>query len=61
MKTVHRRLPWENSLVVLEKSDSVSLLLFSHSVMSDSDSMDCSMPGFPVFQHLPEFAQVHTH
>ena len=23
--------------------------------------MDCSMPGFPVPHHLPEFAQVHLH
>ena len=22
--------------------------------------MDCSMPGFPVFHHLPEFAQTHV-
>ena len=25
------------------------------------DSMDCSMPGFPVLQHLLEFAQIHVH
>ena len=25
------------------------------------DSMDCSMPGFPVLHYLPEFAQVHVH
>ena len=24
-------------------------------------SMDCSMPGFPVFHHLPEFAQTPIH
>ena len=23
--------------------------------------MDYSMPGFPVFYHLPEFAQIHIH
>ena len=23
--------------------------------------MDCSMPGFPVLHHLPEFAQTHVH
>ena len=23
--------------------------------------MDCSMPGFPVFHCLPEFAQTHVH
>ena len=22
--------------------------------------MDCSMPGFPVLHHLPEFAQTHV-
>ena len=26
-----------------------------------SDPMDCSMPGFPVLHHLPEFAQTHVH
>ena len=25
------------------------------------DSMDCSMPGFPVHHHLLEFAQTHVH
>ena len=25
------------------------------------DSMDCSMPGFPVLHCLPEFAQTHVH
>ena len=25
------------------------------------DPMDCSMPGFPVLDHLPEFAQTHVH
>ena len=24
------------------------------------DPMDCSMSGFPVIQHLPEFAQTHV-
>ena len=23
--------------------------------------MDCSMPGFPVFHYLPEFAEIHVH
>ena len=23
--------------------------------------MDCSMPGFPVRHHLPEFAETHIH
>ena len=25
------------------------------------DSRDCSTPGFPVLQHLPEFSQTHVH
>ena len=25
------------------------------------DPMDCSMPGFPVQQQLPEFAQAYVH
>ena len=25
------------------------------------DPMDCSMPGLPVHQHLPEFTQTHVH
>ena len=26
-----------------------------------SDSMNCSMPGFPVLHYLPEFIQNHVH
>ena len=38
------------------------MLLFSHSVMSDSlDPMDCIMPGFPVFHYLWESAQTQLH
>ena len=41
---------------------SVLLLLFSHSVMSNSlKPMDCSMPGFPVLHYIPEFAQIHAY
>ena len=25
------------------------------------DSMDCSMPGFPVYHQLSEFIQIHIH
>ena len=35
---------------------------FSLSVMSDSLwTNDCSTPGFPVHQQLPEFTQTHVH
>ena len=25
------------------------------------DPMNCSMPGFPIFHYLPQFAQIHAH
>ena len=33
----------------------------AHSCPAVCNSMDCSMPGFPVLHHLPEFAQIHVH
>ena len=36
-------------------------MLFSHSVLLVSSPMNCSMPGFPIFHHLLEFAQTHIH
>ena len=35
--------------------------VFSSSVMSLCDPMDCSMPGFPVLHHFPELAQTCVH
>ena len=32
-------------------------LFFSHLVVSDLLRMDCSTPGFPVLQHLPDLSQ----
>ena len=38
------------------------MLLFSRSVVSNSLwPVDYSMPGFPVFNYLPEFAQTYVH
>ena len=38
------------------------LLLFSHSVMSDSLwPRNCSTPGLPVLHYLPQFGQTHVH
>ena len=34
---------------------------FSHSVVSDCDPMDCSMPGFSVHHRLLELVQTHVH
>ena len=32
----------------------------AQSCLTLCDPMDCSMPGFPVLHHLPEFAQTHV-
>ena len=37
------------------------LLLFSLSVLTIYDPMDCSTPGFTVLHHLLELAQTHVH
>ena len=37
------------------------LLLFSYKVVSDSDPMYCSMPGFLTVLYFLEFAQTHVH
>ena len=42
-------------------SFSYSSVQFSHSVVSDSDPMDCSTPGPPVQHQLPESTQTHVH
>ena len=38
----------------------VSSSLLSHSVASVCDPTDCSLPGFPVLHHIPEFGQTHV-
>ena len=38
-----------------------SSVLFSHSVVSLCDLMDCSKPGLPVHHQLPEFTQTYVH
>ena len=38
-----------------------AVLIVVQSYPSLCDPMDCSMPGFPVLHHLPEFAQTHGH
>ena len=36
-------------------------VLVVQSYLTLYDPMDCSTPGFPVLQYLPEFAQTHVH
>ena len=45
----------------LEKAHHRPSLLFSPSVLSLCDPMDCSIPAVPVLHHLLEFAQNHVH
>ena len=37
------------------------LRVFSVQLHPNLDVMDCSTPGFPVHQQLPELAQTHVH
>ena len=40
---------------------SVQFSSVTQSCLTLCNAMDCSTPGFPVFHHLPEFAQTHVH
>ena len=33
----------------------------AHSYPTLCNSMDCSTPGFPILNHLPELSQIHVH
>ena len=37
------------------------LTLWTHGLQYAWEPMDCSMPGFPVLHHLPEFSQTQVH
>ena len=52
---------FHESVGLTDSNSSFFSLLFSHSVLSDCNPMDCSTPGFPVFHYLPEFAQTYVH
>ena len=38
-----------------------NIMLFTHSVMSLCNPMNCSKPGFTVLHYLRELAQTHVH
>ena len=66
MLTDYNSFPFLNLLqsasnVHVAKSMAVSHCLVSKSCPSLCDPTDCSMPGFPVLYHLPQFAQIHVH
>ena len=43
------------------KKCSIQFSSITQSCPTLCDPMDSSMPGFPVFNYLPEFAQTHVH
>ena len=45
----------------MSKFSGEQLLLFSLSVLTFCNLMNCRKPGFPVPHYLPEFAQTHVH
>ena len=49
------------SYAVILMRDCCCYCLVTTSCPTLCDPMDCSMPVFPVLQHLPEFAQTHVH
>ena len=53
--------PWATQHVLISYPFCLSVR-FSHSDVSDfAPAMDCSTPGFPVRQQLPELSQTHVH
>ena len=46
---------WQRTKIVLEQ------IVIVQSCLTLCDTMDCSMPGFPVLHYLLEFAQNHVH
>ena len=62
---------WQSEYSVLDKGDPEGLSLNKYHKFccclvaklcpSLCDPINCSTPGFPVPQHLPEFAQIHVH
>ena len=56
-KFVKKELQWTNLFnPILSSFSSVA-----QSCLTLCDPMDCSMPGFPIHHHLPEFIQTHVH
>ena len=46
---------------MIAKRLSVQFSSIAQSCPTLCDPMNCSMPGFPVYHQLPEFAQAHVH
>ena len=48
-------------ILVLVLEEGLCCCSFTQSCPTLYDPLDCSMPGFPVLHHLPEFAQIQVH
>ena len=55
-RTDQLQLPWHLSL-----GHCCCCFLVTKACLTLCNPMDCSIPGFPVFHYLPEFAQTHVH
>ena len=49
------------ALLVITQCRDVTCRSAAQSSLALCDPMDCSTPGFPVLDHLLEFAQTHIH
>ena len=56
VSTLTRMCSWEHGRVAMDQFSSVG-----QSCLTPCDTMDCSMPGFPVHHHLLEFTQTQVH
>ena len=61
MKISVKRKPKKNSLLpkILELKSTICCCSVAKSCLTLCNSMDCSMPGFPIHHQLPELAQTH--
>ena len=51
---------WLGFLCLLELCSFCCCCSVAQSCLTLCNPMDCSMPGFPVLHHLPEFGQKHV-
>ena len=50
-----------NVVIIFKKVPIGGCCSVTQSYLTLCDPMNCSMPGFPVLHHLPEYAQIHVH
>ena len=52
---------WVTREAIFVESPSKPRIVVAHLWLTLCNPMNCSMPGFPVLHHLPEFVQNHVH